>query len=112
MIACLTRFMPLFTKLIADDLFRSELKKAPDEIVEEFVANYGIQVPDQNIFNFIKSDAVCALLWFHYTIKVLTQKNLLCSRDLLENYMKVVCKSKDKVVLVDHFLLFLSKFRY
>jgi hypothetical protein len=67
-----------------------------DEVADEFLASYEVQTPEPNLVAFVKTDGVCALLWFHYTLEVLLSKSRLCSKEQLEDYLKIVCKSKDK----------------
>lgn len=72
-----------------------------DEAADEFLPTYDVQSVDSNLVSFVKTDTVCSLLWFHFTLEILIKKNRIDLKELFESHLKVVCKSKDKVCFND-----------
>ncbi|KAI6189630.1 hypothetical protein M3Y97_00029500 [Aphelenchoides bicaudatus] len=96
--SCLTRFLPLVSQYMARNFLRAELARAPSDVIEELSLTFDVQAPPDTLVQFVKSDIVCALIWFHYTLDLLSPKNRSNPKEVFESCLRVSCKSKDKIL--------------
>ncbi|KAI6227448.1 Negative elongation factor B [Aphelenchoides fujianensis] len=99
-VQCLTRFLPLLLARMAADRFRAELKRAPEELSNEFIGEVA-ERPLDEVEEFVSADVVPALFLLSYVLELLAAKRRLLSAHPLVDYLRVLCEAKDKIAMQD-----------
>lgn len=92
-----TKFLSAMMALIIEDVIRSELNRAPDEIVDDNPLSDYLTEPSDAVLNFLKTDVSCALLWIHYVLEMLPSKRKAADPVGIIRYLKLMSKLKEKM---------------
>uniref|UniRef100_A0A0N5A9J0 Cofactor of BRCA1 n=1 Tax=Syphacia muris TaxID=451379 RepID=A0A0N5A9J0_9BILA len=92
-----TKFFAAMSSFIVEDILRSELLRAPDEVVDDNPIEDFLSDPDECLLNFLESDVSCALLWIHYAVEMFPSKRKAGDMPGLIRYFKVFRALRDKV---------------
>uniref|UniRef100_A0A914ZVJ2 Negative elongation factor B n=3 Tax=Parascaris univalens TaxID=6257 RepID=A0A914ZVJ2_PARUN len=92
-----TKFLSAMMALIIEDVIRSELNRAPDEIVDDNPLSDYLTEPSDAVLNFLKTDVSCALLWIHYVLEMLPSKRRAADSVGIVRYLRLMSKLKEKM---------------